>query len=177
MSDPLAALTTLGISTIEELTALTSLFSHQQRPELPRVEQTNTYETHLSSQEEDDFRLWLVHEGIPFNPNDKFPDYDMRGYYITSKKSGGSLEYKGGHFPDTWKTPYHRSFSNESIYAPQDAPHWEGNKLVDRKGEVVYDEDDPEDLLPRAADKLINKDAATGITTGKRNVRPNIRPY
>lgn len=31
------------------------------------------------------------------------------------------------HFPDTWKTPFNRGFSNESIYAlPGGAPHWTG---------------------------------------------------
>lgn len=37
MPDPFSALTTMGITTVEELQALVSLFTHQQRNELPPV--------------------------------------------------------------------------------------------------------------------------------------------
>ncbi len=44
------------------------------------------------------------------------------------------------HFPDTYKTPYHKTFSNESIYALPTAPHWEGDQLVDQNGNIVFDD-------------------------------------
>ena len=49
------------------------------------------------------------------------------------------------HFPDVWKTPYHQSFSNESMYATPNAPHWVGDDengyaLVDKLGSIVRDE-------------------------------------
>lgn len=62
-------------------------------------------------------------------------DYDMRGFW----KAGGKRA-ANGHFPDTYKTPYHKSFSNESRYATKDAPHWEGDRLVDKNGRVIVDE-------------------------------------
>lgn len=173
MPDPFSALTTMGITTVDELQALVALFGHQQREP-----QEEIYQTKISPQDEDAFRLWLVHEGVPFDPNQRNPDYDMRGYWESTVKRGieDQQDKATGYFPDTWKTPFHRSFSNESIYAPMDAPHWEGKKLIDKHGELVYNEDDPEDLLPRAADNLMNKDQSTGLVSGKRNARPNYRP-
>lgn len=34
----------------------------------------------------------------------------------------------------------HKTFSNESKYATPDAPHWEGDRLIDKNGRVVADE-------------------------------------
>jgi hypothetical protein len=45
------------------------------------------------------------------------------------------------HFPDTWKTPYHQSFSNESMYANQNAPQWiNDSQLASPSGRLFYDE-------------------------------------
>jgi len=44
------------------------------------------------------------------------------------------------HFTDYWKTPTHATFSRESKYATEDAPHWEGDKLIDKDGRVIYDD-------------------------------------
>ncbi len=49
------------------------------------------------------------------------------------------------HFSDVWKTPYHKTFSNQSMYATKDAPQWVGDKLIDYYGRVIADETPKED--------------------------------
>ena len=55
---------------------------------------------------------------------------------------------QGLHFPDAWKTPYHESFSAQSVYATPDAPQWydlagkpsaDGPLLKDKGGVVLFD--------------------------------------
>jgi len=102
----------------------------------------------LTPEQEQAFLKWVQTNKVPFNPKDKFPDYDMRGYYLSTLNNAGP---KAGinpttgtlHFPDTYKTPYHESFSAESQMAAEGAPSWKGSKLVTPKGEVVF-EDKPE---------------------------------
>ncbi len=107
------------------------------------------YQTDLNPGEEQKFRNWLkANPGLPpFDPTDQSSDYDMRGFYKALKK--GDPRAKGGidpydkklHLPDVWKTPYHRTFSRESVYATDDAPHWEGDRyLVNKDGKVVWDD-------------------------------------
>lgn len=104
------------------------------------------YTTKLSPSDEQAFRAWAKTNKAPFDPNDPNSDYDMRGFWLGLKNgdarattavnpSDGQL-----HYPDTWKTPYHATFSNESIYASAEAPHWENGRLVDRDGKVIADE-------------------------------------
>lgn len=100
--------------------------------------------TRLSPPEEQEFRTWVTANKIPFNPDDSFSDYDMRGFW-KAMKSGNVDAVRSsinGHFPDTWKTPFHRSFSNESIYASygKNVPHWVENTLVSPQGKVVFRE-------------------------------------
>jgi hypothetical protein len=102
--------------------------------------------TRLNPAEEQKFRAWVQQNKIPFDLNDQYPDYDMRGYY--KAMVAGNPQAKQGanqHFPDTWKSPYHRSFSRESMYATPGAPQWkatdDGSDLVDKDGKVVYSED------------------------------------
>jgi hypothetical protein len=106
------------------------------------------FHTPLSLPEEMKFRLWVMQNKVPFDDSPK-ADYDMRGFWkdIASQGSaqGTQMKSDGMHFPDTYKTPYHKSFSAESMYAPSDAPTWQGNdasgwKLVDKNGRVVVDE-------------------------------------
>lgn len=101
------------------------------------------YITKLSSEEEAQFQDWVKHNNIPFDPSPN-ADYDMRGFW-KAQQSGDPTAKRAAnlHFPDTWKTPYHKTFSNESIYSKPDAPHWEGNKLIDKNGNVVVDESAP----------------------------------
>lgn len=103
------------------------------------------YRTTLDATNEQSFRNWLAHPQNAqrigqFDPNSPTEDYDMRGWWM---QNGGAMA-PADHFPDTFKTPYHESFSNESIYAGKNAPRWErrGNKdaLVAPSGAVLVEE-------------------------------------
>lgn len=56
----------------------------------------------------------------------------MRGYWKAQQSGDPNAvrNSKNLHFPDTWKTPYDATFSNQSQYAQPSAPHWEGDVLV-----------------------------------------------
>jgi hypothetical protein len=96
------------------------------------------YTTALAPDDEQRFQQWVKSNKVPWQDSPK-ADYDMRGYW--KAQQGGDadahtevnpVDHKP-HYPDTWKTPYHKSFSNESMYATPDAPHWEGQNLVPTK--------------------------------------------
>jgi hypothetical protein len=97
----------------------------------------------LTPEQESAFTKWLASNKVPFNPTDKFPDYDMRGYYLAQQKgqAGSAVNPvdKQLHYPDTYKTPYHESFSRESQYATEGAPSWKGEQLISPSGEIVYE--------------------------------------
>ena len=57
-----------------------------------------------------------------------------------SPKAAMNTTTKSLHYPDTYKTPYHESFSAESQWAASGAPTWKGNKLVTPSGEVVFED-------------------------------------
>jgi hypothetical protein len=104
-----------------------------------------SYKTALGPDDESNFQDWVKKSKVPFDPSPQ-SDYDMRGYYKAMVDNPSSVKQSKSdfdgtmHFPDTWKTPYHKTFSNESIYAPDDAPHWEDNRLIDKTGKLVADE-------------------------------------
>lgn len=106
------------------------------------------YTTPLKPDEEKQFLGWVQQNKVPFDPKEDKPDYDMRGFWKAlqakdPRATQGVDPYdKKMHFPDTWKTPNHKTFSNESIYALPTAPKWVGNRfLVDSKtGRVLYDD-------------------------------------
>lgn len=93
------------------------------------------YTTALSPEQEAAFQNWVVANKIPWQGGPT-SDYDMRGYYQaqqagdTDARTSINPVDQRPHYPDTYKTPYHRSFSNESMYATPGAPHWEGQNLV-----------------------------------------------
>lgn len=99
------------------------------------------YTTQLTPDEEQNFQNWVKTNNIPWQDVPK-ADYDMRGYWKAQQSGDPNAKRstENQHFPDTWKTPYHKTFSNESMYAPPDAPHWEGDRLIDKDGKVVADE-------------------------------------
>lgn len=108
-----------------------------------------SYRTVLTPIEEQQFQQWVKDKKIPFkdsDPNFDNNDYDMRGFYQALQqgdpRATQSLAPDGTfHFPDVWKTPFHDTFSNESIYAKPSAPQWTNEgKLIDHKGNVVADE-------------------------------------
>lgn len=100
------------------------------------------YRTDLSEQEQLLFDLWQKKNQIPYDSSPK-SDYDMTGYFKAmlnkdpnAKSSINEIDNKR-HFPDKYKTPYHKSFSNESMYADESAPHWDNTKLVNPQGDTV----------------------------------------
>ena len=105
--------------------------------------------TKLPAEQEEEFLNWVKSNKVPFDPNDKYPDYDMRGYYLSTLNNPQAPQAainqatQSLHYPDTFKTPYHESFSSESKWATEGAPSWQENKLVSPTGEVIF-EDKPE---------------------------------
>jgi hypothetical protein len=105
------------------------------------------YTTQLTPEQEQTFRQWVSTNKVPFNPGDVLSDYDMRGYWSDVAAKGGADTAVNPydhqlHFPDTYKTPYHKSFSAESKYAKGGAPIWvNDHQLVDpNTGQVIFDE-------------------------------------
>lgn len=108
------------------------------------------YTTPLAPADEMKFRDWVQSNKVPFDPDDKKSDYDMRGYYKALNSGDPNARQSPNandgtmHFPDTYKTPYHQSFSNESQYAGPGAPAWNNkDQLVDPQGRVMFDERAP----------------------------------
>jgi hypothetical protein len=103
------------------------------------------YKTPLSPGEEKQFQAWVRTNTVPFDDS-ATSDYDMRGFWKAAQEGDPNANTAVSkfdnriHFPDTFKTPYHRTFSNESQYATSDAPHWVGDRLIDKNGNVVADE-------------------------------------
>lgn len=131
-----------GIKTPAELAALLTLTSsqHMQRAIPERAD--NPYITLLPMDQEFKFRNWVKSNAIPTNPDDMNPTYDMRGFWQAmqrgDKRATHAIDKSGKiDFPDTWKTPSHETFSNQSIYATPDAPSWQGTALVDKKGNII----------------------------------------
>lgn len=106
----------------------------------------HVYNTTLVGPGEALFRAWVRRQNVPFDPDAKTSDYDMRGFWKALKdgdpKATNAVDPNDGklHYPDYWKTPYHQSFSNESQWATDDAPHWAGDKLVDKSDDVAFDD-------------------------------------
>ena len=105
-----------------------------------------SYRTLLSLIDELEFLPWVRQQGIQDDVTSPDADYDWRGFY-KAWKAGDPRAVRSYdpidrriHAPDIWKTPYHESFSNESMYAQPTAPHWEDGKLVNPLGITVYDE-------------------------------------
>lgn len=107
------------------------------------------YQTQLSPQDEELFQRWIAQARVPFNPNDDIQDYDMRGFFKALingdpiARTAINPNDRQMHFPDKWKTPYHQSFSRESMYAKPNAPYWlpgDEGVLVNQQGQVLLDE-------------------------------------
>ena len=100
--------------------------------------------TQLPPEQEAAFNQWLQANEVQYNPNDKYPDYDMKGYYLSMQGGQGpqasvNTTDQQLHYPDTFKTPYHESFSKESQWATEGAPEWQGERLVAPSGELVFE--------------------------------------
>lgn len=105
------------------------------------------YMTTLSPAEEIAFKRWAMANDVKFDHQSPINDYDMRGFYKALMNKDPiavtAINANDGrrHFPDYWKTPYHKSFSAESKWAGKGAPSWNKlDQLVLPNGNVVYDE-------------------------------------
>lgn len=109
------------------------------------------YNTELNGIEERAFRQWIVENKVPFNPNVAVSDYDMRGFWRSLMNNdprattGVDPNDRRLHYPDTWKTPLHETFSAESIFAnPKTAPRWnDKDQLVAPDGDILFDDRKP----------------------------------
>jgi hypothetical protein len=107
----------------------------------------HNYNTQLNPQEEDAFRRWMKDNKVPFKPDEKVTDYDMRGFYkalqVGDPTAVQAVDPNDNrmHFPDKWKTPYAATFSDQSQWAdPSKAPGWQGDQYVGKDGVVYYDD-------------------------------------
>ena len=109
------------------------------------------FSTPLNPQDETAFRQWITTNKVPFDPTASGPqDYDMRGFWkglqTGDAHAKSAIDPNDGklHYPDYWKTPYHETFSNESKWANERAPHWtDDDKLVTPDGRVLFDDRKP----------------------------------
>ena len=102
------------------------------------------YQTPLQPWERRAFDQWIdamsAKLGWRLNPDD--PTYDYRGFWRSQQLGGRGMGLDPGsgemHFPDTFKTPEHPTFSRESIYATPDAPYWTDKDVqLDKEGKVT----------------------------------------
>jgi hypothetical protein len=105
------------------------------------------YATQLKPPSEQKFREWLAANKVPFNPDSKLSDYDMRGFWVAlqgkDSKAISAIDPNDNkiHYPDYWKTPYHQTFSAESQWAAPGAPAWnDKSQLVTPDGKVLFDD-------------------------------------
>lgn len=106
-----------------------------QTPQWGDYAKPGPYTTTLDPQTEQQFQSWVKQNNVPWKDSPT-SDYDMRGYYkaqITGDTDAHtSINPIDGlpHYPDTYKTPYHKTFSNQSQYALPTAGTWKGNTFV-----------------------------------------------
>ena len=98
--------------------------------------------THLPAQQESQFEGWARINHVPITP-----DYDMRAYWLHRNDPNMQTQINPNdhhlHFPDTYKTPLHQSFSGESIFAnpASHPPMWnDKDQLIAPDGTVLFDE-------------------------------------
>lgn len=117
-------------------------------PMLAGRQPSSSFDTHLNALEEMAYRQWVKDKQVPTNPDATGPqDYDMRGFYHglqqDNPKARAAIDPNDSrmHYPDFWKTPMHETFSNESQWAPANAPSWTpDDKLVTGGGRVLFDD-------------------------------------
>jgi hypothetical protein len=136
------------------------------------VPSNTNYQTPLSGSQEQAFRMWVERYSVPFDVNAQIVDYDMRGFWLST----GGQAFRGGDFPDTFKTPYDTAFSRESKYATSDNPFtWQGEGMYDplvdtRSGAVEFQR-------PRRPGAAPSADPRMGVGGhGRGNLDPAFTP-
>lgn len=134
-ASPAGGSSTPGATTTEQEAPASAPW--QQRYALPDWQAKLTI---LSPTQERQFQKWARETKAPITD-----DYDMRGYWLHDRAQGTQINANDGlpHFTDRWKTPLHKSFSGESVYAnPKSSPpRWnEKDQLVASDGTVLFDE-------------------------------------
>lgn len=126
-----------------------------------RYAKDGPYETVLTPAQEVQFERWVHENHVNFDLRSPLHAYDMRGYWLALQHGAAQAPQmnqiaRSLHYPDTFKTPYDRDFSNQSRYAKPNAPQWvaDGRYLVDAEGNIIFDqatqnEDSPWDAVPR----------------------------
>lgn len=110
----------------------------------------SNFVTSLAPQQERAFQQYLADKSDPQDiGRQDSKDYDMRGWWLAHQAGDPRAELQPSedgylHRSDYWKTPFHESFSNESQWATPTAPRWDGDKLVDGRGNVVFQEQQQE---------------------------------
>jgi hypothetical protein len=107
----------------------------------------STYNTPLPPLQEQMFRAWLQANSVPFDPNAKRSDYDMRGFFSALQqgdpRATSAIDPNDArmHYPDYWKTPLHQTFSNQSQFATPNAPAWnQADQLLSSGGRIIFDD-------------------------------------
>jgi len=119
----------------------------RKQPIPPYAIQADTYQTSLSPEDDVRFSQWMLENKVPYDPKPT-GDYGMKGFWQALQKGDPIATTAINpndnkiHYPDYFKTPYHKSFSNESRWAIKDkAPFWnKSDQLVMPDGTVIYDE-------------------------------------
>lgn len=126
----------------------------------PPFKAGSTYNTELPFLQEMQFRNWIRQNNVPFDPEAKVSDYDMRGFWQGLQQghpraeSGINPNDNRLHYSDYWKTPLHQSFSSESQWADQNTPQWiNDSQLAAPSGRIVFDEKKQSDPLIDAINK------------------------
>lgn len=104
------------------------------------------YITILPDDDEAKFQEWYqryaLNHNLNPNPDAREHYYDYRGYWDANRVNPDlELSLSGDHFPDTWKTPGHPTFSVDSVYAkyaPEIAGRWENGQYI---GPSMFDAD------------------------------------
>jgi hypothetical protein len=136
-SSPLAPMMNKALFSGEGPQYYGQAFAHNSPFAMPS---STNWQTQLSPEDERTFTDWVRQNKVPFNPADKTPDYDMRGFWQAMQSGQAEKWTPGSHFPDTFKTPYDTTFSAESKYAKPGTPFkWQGDNLIDtRSGQLIF---------------------------------------
>lgn len=127
----------------EEVESIAGEQGVQLKPVAPSRNET----TSLNSNEEPKFQEWIKSNNITDLDH---PDshYDYRGFW--KENPGFQKSNPEQHFTDKFKQHGHPSFSRESQYSKgeNDGGKWEGNNLVDSKGNIIFSDEIPAEVIP-----------------------------